>query len=185
MWPGRSAAVSGLRRVIVGVSGSPASVAALRVGADHARRDDVPLLAVHAWVPPGGDIAERRWPAPELRVVWKKAALELLERTIESAWAGHPGDVRVEHVIMRGHAQHVLTDVASRSDDLLVIGAGSRGPERLWRGQVARYCLAHVRCEVLAVPPPSLARALRPFRQRVLTADQVLRDLEKLGPLTG
>lgn len=177
--------MSGLRRVIVGVSGSPASVAALRVGADHARRDDVPLLAVHAWVPPGGDLPERRWPSPELRTVSKKAALELLKGAIESAWAGHPGDVHVEHVIARGQAQHVLTDIANRGDDLLVIGAGARGVARLWRGQVARGCLAHARCSVLAVPPPAFAGGRRPFRQRVLTADQVLRDLEKLGPLSG
>jgi nucleotide-binding universal stress UspA family protein len=179
--------VSGLRRVIVGVSGSPASIAALRVGADHARRDDVPLLAVHAWVPPGGDLAERRWPAPELRTVWKRTALELLQRAIESAWAGLPGDVRVEHVIARGQAKHVLPYIASGSDDLLVIGAGAHGAARLWRGQVARYCLAHVTCPVLAVPPPALAGAhwRWPFRHRVLTTDQVLRDLEKLGPLSG
>jgi nucleotide-binding universal stress UspA family protein len=167
-------------------------VAALRIGADHARRDGVPLLAEHAWLPPGGDLAERRWPSPELRPIWKRAALDLLDGAIESAWAGLPGDVRVEHVIIRGEAKHVLTCVASRPRDLLAVGAGGRGAiSRLWRGHVARYCLARASCPVLAVPPPALASARWnrltgwPSRRRVLTTEQVLRDLRKLGPVSG
>ena len=183
--------MSAVGRVIVGVSGSPASIAALRIGADHARRDDVPLVAVHAWLPPGGDLAERRWPSPELRPLWKRAALELLDGAIESAWAGLPGDVRLEHVITRGQPEHVLTDIA-RPGDLLVIGAGRRGRvSRLLHGRVARSCLARARCRVLSVPPPAPAGGQRGraaawfLRHRVLTAQEVLRDLEKLGPVGG
>ena len=28
---------------------------------------------MHAWVPPGGDLAERRFSVPELRQVWQQA----------------------------------------------------------------------------------------------------------------
>ena len=52
-----------VRRIIVGVHGSPGSLQALRFAADEARQRDVPLLAITAWVPPGGDVAERRHPA--------------------------------------------------------------------------------------------------------------------------
>ena len=47
---------------------------------------------------------------------------------------------------------------------------------------VSRYCLAHARCPVIAVPPPALARELRhgllawAFWRRSLTPEQVLRD---------
>jgi hypothetical protein len=48
--------------------------------------------------------------------------------------------------------------------------------------QVSRYCLAHARCLVLAVPPSALAREIghgllaRALWHRTLTPDQVLGD---------
>ena len=181
--------MSGTRRVVVGVSGSPASILALRIGGALARRDDIPLVAVHAWVPPGGDVAERRAPSPELRVVWKRAALERLQDAIESAWGGLAGDLLVEHVVRRGQAAPVLLDIASSPDDLLVVGAGTRGAlSRLWHGRVTRHCQARARCPMLTVPPPAL-EVTRPnrlrewsFRRRELTAEVFLRDVESLGP---
>ncbi len=181
--------MSRVRRVVVGVSGSPASIRALRVAADHARDQDVPLLAVQAWLPPGGDVAERRAPSPELRAIWKRAALERLQGAINSAFGGYPTHISVEHVVARGPVGPVLLDIAGSPDDLLVIGAGTRGTfARFWRGRVTRYCQARARCLVLAVPPPApgATRWSRmnawSFRRRELTADQVLRDLEQLGP---
>jgi hypothetical protein len=55
--------VTGIRRVIVGASGSPASLQALRYAEEPARTHDALLLPVLAWVPPGGDLADRRAPA--------------------------------------------------------------------------------------------------------------------------
>ena len=110
--------MSGVRRVVVGVSGSRASIRALRIAAGHARRADAPLLAVHAWIPPGGDLAERRYPAPELRAIWKRAALERLQGAVESAWGGLPQDVRVECVVARGQTSPVLLDIANQNADI-------------------------------------------------------------------
>ncbi|MER5827735.1 universal stress protein, partial [Streptomyces mirabilis] len=45
------------RRVVVGVSGSPGSLAALHRGAFEARRTGAVLLAVGAWEPPRGALA--------------------------------------------------------------------------------------------------------------------------------
>jgi Universal stress protein family len=99
--------------------------------------------------------------------------------------------VSVEHVVARGRAGPVLLDIAGSPDDLLVVGAGRRGAlARFWSGRVTRYCQARARCLVLAVSPPVLAdtRWSRmkawSFRHREMTADQVLRDLEKPGPLS-
>ena len=180
--------MAGVRQVVVGVSGSPGSIVALRSAGRHARRDDVPLIAVHAWLPPGGDLADRRSPAPpELKAVWKRAALDRLTAAIDLAWGGLPGDVRIEHVITRGPAGPVLLSIADDPDDLLVIGAGNRiTATRPWRGRVARYCETRATCQVLAVPPPALPSRRHltgwPLRRGELTADQVLNHSEKLGP---
>jgi len=82
-----------VRRIIVGVHGSPGSLQALRFAADEARQRDVSLLAITAWVPPGGDVAERRHPSPYLRKLWREAAWERL--VILSARAAAAGADRV------------------------------------------------------------------------------------------
>ena len=178
--------MSGLRRVVVGVSGSPASIRALRVAAEHAHQAHIPLLAVHAWVPPGGDLAERRYPSPELRAIWKRVAVERLKRAIDAAWGGLPADISVEHVVARGQAGPALVEIANSSDDMLVVGAGRRGClVRIWSGKVARYCQARARCPVLAVPPPALAATwwtAWSLRHRELTVDQIVRDLANPAP---
>jgi nucleotide-binding universal stress UspA family protein len=180
--------VAGVRQVVVGVSGSPGSIRALRIAADHASRDDVLLVAVHAWQPPGGDYADRRSPSPCLRAIWKRAAAERLREAIDSAWGGPPAGVSFDCVVARGPAGPVLLQIADSAADLLVVGAGQRGlPGRVWRGRVTRYCQGRAECPVLAVPPPAVAskpwsRASRwSLRYRELTADQVLREMQGLG----
>ena len=51
-----------VRRVIVGVSGSPAGLRALRYAHHLARDFDAILVPVLAWLPPDGDLADRRTP---------------------------------------------------------------------------------------------------------------------------
>jgi hypothetical protein len=59
-----------------------------------------------------------------------------------------------------GRPGWVLVSLASRPDDMLVIGAGRRGIlARIACSRVSRYCLAHAHCPVLAVPPPELRRS--------------------------
>ena len=68
-----------------------------------------------------------------------------------------PADLRVETQAVRGDTGPVLVEVASQPDDLLIIGTGRRaGFGRMMRKSVSRYCLAHARCPVLAVPPSAL-----------------------------
>ena len=66
--------MSGVGRLVVGASGSPGSLGALRYAADLAGRVDVPVVAVLTWVPPGGDLADRRCPSAVLRRVWAEEA---------------------------------------------------------------------------------------------------------------
>ena len=146
-----------VRRIIVGVHGSLGSLQALRFAADEARQRNVPLLAVTAWVPPGGDMAERRHSSPYLRKIWREAAWERLWAAFDAGLGGLPADLQVETQAVRGEAGPVLVDAASQPDDLLIIGTGRRARfGRMMRRSVSRYCLAHARCPVLAVPPSAL-----------------------------
>jgi nucleotide-binding universal stress UspA family protein len=146
-----------VRRIIVGVHGSLGSLQALRYAAEEARQRNVPLVPVTAWVPPGGDLAERRHPSAYLRKIWREAAWERLWGAFDAGLGGVPGDLQVEPQVARGDAGPVLVDTASEPDDLLIIGTGRRpGIGRTLHRSVSRYCLAHARCPVLAVPPSAL-----------------------------
>jgi nucleotide-binding universal stress UspA family protein len=149
--------VATVRRVIVGVHGSLGSLQALRHAADEARQRDVPLLPVIAWLPPGGDLAERRHSSPYLRKLWRDAAWERLRTAFDDGLGGFPADLQVEPHVERGETGPVLVDIAGQREDLLIVGTGRRRTVgRMFRPSVARYCLAHAKCPVLAVPPSAL-----------------------------
>ena len=123
-----------VRRIIVGVHGSLGSLQALRYAADEARQRNVPLLAVTAWVPPGGELAERRAPSAHLRKLWREAAWERLWAAFDAGLGGVPADLSVEPQVARGETGPVLVEAAGRPDDLLIIGTGRRA------GIGRRYC---------------------------------------------
>jgi nucleotide-binding universal stress UspA family protein len=163
--------VAAVRRIVVGVHGSLGSLQALRYAAEQARERNVPLVPVIAWIPPGGDLAERRYPSPYLRQVWRDAARDRLLAAFEAGMGGIPGDLLVQPCVERGEAGPVLAAVADEPDDLLVIGTGRRSLiGRAMRKSVGRYCLAHARCPVLAIPPSALmdevGRRTRPWSPR-------------------
>ena len=145
--------------IVAGVSGSPGSVHALRYAADLARQHDAILVPLLAWVPPGGDLAERKSPNSQLRQLWEDDAWQRLREAIGTAFGGFPHGVRTWPLVLRGPAGPVLVKAASATSDLLVIGAGQRATLlRPTSGRVSRYCLQHANCQVLAVSPPALAR---------------------------
>ena len=147
----------GICRVIAGVSGSPRNLPALRYAASLARGQGATLVLALAWVPPGGDIADRRHPSGYLRRVWMEDAAQRLYDAVTAAFGGLPADPVTEPLVIRGEAGQVLVREASRAGDLLVIGTGRHGSvSRLVGGHVSRYCLARACCPVLAVPPATL-----------------------------
>jgi nucleotide-binding universal stress UspA family protein len=148
--------VAAQRRILVGVHGSLGSLQALRYATEEARRLQVRLVPVIAWVPPGGDLAERRQPVYSLRRVWRDAAAVRLLESFDQALGGVPADLDVGPEVIRGPAGPVLTEVAVQPGDLLVVGTGRRGVLRRLRRSVSRYCLAHASCPVIAVPPSDL-----------------------------
>ncbi len=172
--------MSAICRVIVGVSGSPRNLPALRYGASLARDHGAVLIPVLTWVPPGGQLADCRCPSAYLDREWELAAWERLDGAICAAFGGMAGELRTQPVVLRGEPGWLLVHAAARPGDLLVIGTGRRGwLGRLAGGAVSRYCLARASCPVLAVPPSALDQQARhglhrwAFRHRGLT----LRDL--------
>jgi nucleotide-binding universal stress UspA family protein len=149
--------VPGVRRILVGVHGTPGSLQALRYAAAEARQRDVPLVPVIAWTPPGGEMAERRQPSAYLRKIWREAAWQRMWGAFDAGLGGLPTDIEVRPEAVRGEPGSVLVDLACMPDDLLIIGTGRRSRfGRRLRRSVSRYCLANARCPVLAVPPPAL-----------------------------
>jgi nucleotide-binding universal stress UspA family protein len=169
--------VSGVRRVIAGVSGSPGSLQAMRYAADLARLHNAILIPVLAWVPPGGDFADRSHPSPYLRSLWREAAWYRLWHALELALGGAPDDLSCDARVLRGVPGTVLVSVANCEGDVLVIGTGRRGAiARRLSCRVGRYCLAHACCPVIAVPPSDLARLGRGLRGWVLRHRRLSQD---------
>jgi nucleotide-binding universal stress UspA family protein len=153
--------VTALSRVIVGVSGTPGSLPALRYAAEIARTYSVPLVPVMAWLPPGGDLADRTHPSPVLRRVWADAACGRLATALQAAFGGLPPELPIEAQVIRGEPGRSLVDLADQPGDLLVVGTGRQSAiGRMIHGHVSRYCLAHAGCPVLAVPPSPLNREI-------------------------
>jgi nucleotide-binding universal stress UspA family protein len=113
-------------RIFAGVSGSPGSVHALRQAAGLARRNDAILIPLHTWVPPEGDLHERRHPCHELRQLWEQDAWQRLGEALDTAFGGLPAGVRAQPVVLRGKPGKVLTGVARQAGDLLIISVGRR-----------------------------------------------------------
>ena len=150
------------RRIIVGVSGSLGSLAALRFGVAQARRTSGAMDAVLAWSPPGGE-ASPRSDLPPLVAVWREQAAIRLRRGFSEALGGLPGDLDVGLHVVRGRPGPVLVGLADRATDLLVIGAATAGPvRRLLLGSVSGFCAARCRCTLVLAPQPPLAYDLRP-----------------------
>ncbi|MFF5701483.1 universal stress protein [Streptomyces sp. NPDC012794] len=155
------------RRVVAGVSGGPGSATTLHRAADEARLRGAELWAVLAWQTPGGAPGSPDACACESYPEYRAAAAGRLRDALVSAFgAGGPGVPLVAQIV-RGTPRAVLTDAARDADDLLVVGAGRRGRLlRALRPSVARHCLAHAPCPVLAVPPNPLEAQLQSVRRR-------------------
>ena len=157
------------RRVVVGVDGSPNSVAALRIAVGLAGRDGGIVDAICAFhpymqpqypfalaVPPYGLSGEgtRDGHAIVGNVLDAEAdARHSLESAMYAAFGcSHlPG---VQLIALEGSAHEILTRSAEDAD-LLVVGArGHSGPLARVLGSTAQACTRHAHSPVLVVPSP-------------------------------
>lgn len=162
---GRVAEHDGITRIFVGVHGSVSSLHALRRAVTEARLRDAVVYSVLAWMPPGGDSVDRRFPSQSLRRIWTADATRRLRTAWQEALGGVPDDIPARLLVERGQPGWVLTSLADREDDLLVVGGGGSGPlTGALRQPTRRYCATRAHCPVLVVPRPPLARALAQVR---------------------
>jgi nucleotide-binding universal stress UspA family protein len=135
--------------VVVGIDGSPGSVAALEYAIGEARLRDADLKAVTAWSIP--TLAyEADWTGAELEPQTFEAAAN---STLAAALAGvDTTGVDVERIVRQGQPADVLVLVAGE-DDLLVVGSRGLGGFRgLLLGSVSQQCAQHAKCPVTVVP---------------------------------
>ncbi|MFC9819489.1 universal stress protein [Streptomyces erythrochromogenes] len=163
----RKKGTEAVARVVVGVTGTPGSLTALHRAAAEARVRGAELLAVLAWQSPGGGLASRNGCGPGDLQECRGAAADRLREALDTALGAVRPCVTVDGLTVRGTPGAALVDVARDPEDLLVVGTGSRAVwRRLARPSVARYCLAHAPCPVLAVPPSPLQAELAAVRRR-------------------
>jgi nucleotide-binding universal stress UspA family protein len=145
-------------RVIVGVSGSLASLAALRRAVHEARARAAELVVVHAYAAARGGKPATVAAVSDSRL---RLARRRLAACIEQGLGGLPTDLVVREALLEGVAAGpALVTQVRGGDDLIVVGAtGRRGPGLGWR-RVGDYCGKHATCAVLTVPTPELARVL-------------------------
>ena len=149
-----------MRRIVVGVDGSPQAAVALRWALDEARLRDATLEVVHAWLfPVVSDVPGAA--VDSLIGDLERAAGRLLDRVVEDVAGPDPG-VKVERRVLEGGAATVLVDAAAGAD-LLVVGSRGRGGfAGLVLGSVAQQCLHHAPCPVVVVRDQSGQRGTRP-----------------------
>ncbi|MEU4116222.1 universal stress protein [Kitasatospora sp. NPDC028055] len=153
-------------RVVVGVSGSLGSLAALHRGLAEARDRGAVLWPVLAWEPPGGEHGYRRSPCPPLLAAVREAAERRLDEALAAAFGTDGPDVLMQPVVIRGETGPALVHVADRPDDLLVLGRSGGPLRRRLRRSVSAYCARRAGCPVLVVPVPELLHDLEALHRR-------------------
>lgn len=148
-------------RIVVGVDGSLTSLQALRRAVEFAREQDRPLQAVRVWKPSVCSYSKRDYSIIDHRI--ERRELRQLGDDMAAALGAPPGDIELLPQVRarEGNPGKVLTWLADRPDDLLVIGAARGG----WRSalpanSVGRYCVRHARCPLHVVPLPELAHTV-------------------------
>jgi nucleotide-binding universal stress UspA family protein len=150
-----------VRRVIVGVDDTDSGLAAVREAVSLARAHGAQLVAVRAWalgLPRHGGRRHRHLQHPHVVLDFsgdeqRAAARTLTRRVLRRATGPVPSDLAVVIETPSGDPGVVLTGVARRDGDLLVVGHRSEVSARgLVHGSVTAYCLHHARCPVVVVP---------------------------------
>lgn len=135
-------------RIVVGMDGSPSSMAALRWALKQARATGAEVDAVHAWVYPIS------WGTPVALLPGEDIAAEAgtaLAAALDRAAADDSG-VTVRRRVVLGDPATVLLDEAKHADLLVVGNRGYGGFTKTLLGSVSQRCVQHADCPVVVVP---------------------------------
>jgi len=136
-------------KIIVGVDGSDASIAALHEAQHLAKPLGAEVVATAFWDYP---------PVYEGYVAmgitgFEEAAGRILKKSVEKAFGEAQPD-NVHSRLVQGHPRQGLIE-ASRNADMIVVGRrGHGGFGGLLLGSVSSACVAHAHCPVLVVHTP-------------------------------
>lgn len=139
------------RLVVVGVDGSPQSVAALHWGARYAAATGATVRAVFAWHYPtaAGQAPVGKAPEPV-----RHQAEDLERHHLDDAIAQvYPPEARgeVDAQIAYGHPAQVLIDMSKEADLLVVGGSGHGAFTGMLLGSVSIHCVTSAFCPVTVV----------------------------------
>ena len=144
------------QRIVVGLDGSRVSETALRMGADLARRLDVPLHLVRV-----ADLAVVHWGASPAAAAYAELSEEMVREkekaaryleTVEQPLRDE--GLRVTTEVRSGLAARELADAAGPEDLLVVASHGRHGLERLLLGSVAEEVAERAHASVLIARGP-------------------------------
>ncbi len=139
--------------IVVGVDGSPQSVAALSWALDEADLRNCPVEAVTAWQPDMqslGAMGIPPYPVEELHDTYA----DLLATAVAEATKGR--DTQVTQTLVEATATEALEHAAQHATMLVL---GSHGHGRIFEsllGSVSTHCVRHVRCPVVIIPAKAL-----------------------------
>jgi nucleotide-binding universal stress UspA family protein len=146
-----------VKRILVGVDASPASVEALERAADEARLRGATLEVVHAFNPPDQSTAfpvvpEKGSDRADLEAERDKANDKL------GAWLNESqvdlSGLEVEWSVLANNRPTQVLIERSKDADLVVVGSRGRGGFRgLLLGSTGEQVTRHARCPVLVVRP--------------------------------
>lgn len=122
-------------RIVVGVDDSSASVRALRLACEKARRSGGTVTAIHGFTPADRQLADA----------------EMMVRDAVRDCAAEFADVPIDLAAVPARAAHALVD-ASRTASLVVVGSRGRDAfTEMALGSVSQHVLHHAECPVAIV----------------------------------
>ncbi|UNK44263.1 universal stress protein [Arthrobacter sulfonylureivorans] len=140
---------SRLRKIIIGVDGSDASLEALRLGRSLAEPVNAQIEVITCWTYPqvfGKYIMDGF-------EIYKETAAKVLDQSVSRVFGPElPRDVRTR--LVEGNAKVSLIEASGGADMLILGRRGSGGFSGLHIGSVSSSCVAHAECPVLVVPAP-------------------------------
>jgi nucleotide-binding universal stress UspA family protein len=137
-------------KIVVGIDGSDASVAALRWALEEARLRGLKIVAVHAHTLPHVSTTSQALHLIETGLdAYRAAGAEILERALADAEAAD--DVDVERRVIEGPPASALLDAAEDAELLVVGSRGHGGFAALLLGSVSEQCAHHSPCPVVIV----------------------------------
>jgi nucleotide-binding universal stress UspA family protein len=136
--------------IVVGVDGSPGSVAALRAALAEAQVRGSALKVVSAWhVPPAA--YQSGWvPIPIDIEDYEQIGKGALEKSLAAVAAERNG-VQITPIVREGQPADVLVAEAKDAELLVVGSRGLGGFKGLLLGSVSQQCAHHAGCPVLIV----------------------------------